>query len=132
MEYPNTTHVSPHFTWAELGCRCGRCGPTPLSVRRRLITLVAGLEALRRLAGAPLHVTSAYRCPVHNQAVGGVPNSQHTQGTAVDLTSKRYTPAQLAALAEQVPAFKRGGIGIYPGFTHVDTRTTGPARWDDR
>jgi len=32
----------------------------------------------------PIHITSGYRCPRLNKAVGGVPNSQHQTGEAVD------------------------------------------------
>lgn len=34
---------------------------------------------------ASIHVTSGYRCEALNKAVGGVKNSQHTLGQAVDL-----------------------------------------------
>ncbi len=34
---------------------------------------------------ASIHITSGYRCAALNKAVGGVKNSQHTLGQAVDL-----------------------------------------------
>lgn len=34
-----------------------------------------------------VHVTSGYRTPEHNAAVGGVPNSQHPDGTALDFVA---------------------------------------------
>ena len=37
--------------------------------------------SLRERVGAPIIVTSGYRCPVHNANVNGVPNSQHVLGT---------------------------------------------------
>lgn len=44
------------------------------------------LEPLRKAYGKPITVTSGYRCPVLNKAVGGVANSQHTKGEAADLS----------------------------------------------
>ena len=43
------------------------------------------LEPLRAFAGKPIVISSGYRCPALNQAVGGVPQSQHLRGEAADL-----------------------------------------------
>ena len=43
------------------------------------------LEPLRAYAGQPIVISSGYRCPALNQAVGGVPQSQHLRGEAADL-----------------------------------------------
>lgn len=45
------------------------------------------LDPLREAWGAPLSVTSGYRCPQLNKLVGGVATSQHTKGEAVDITT---------------------------------------------
>jgi len=47
--------------------------------------LLDGLEALRNLAGVAVVVNAGYRCPQHNQEVGGVPNSDPTRGLAADI-----------------------------------------------
>ena len=48
------------------------------------------LEPARKILQAPIIVTSGYRCPKLNKAVGGVENSQHMKGEAADLVcSKR-------------------------------------------
>ena len=44
------------------------------------------LEPTRQRFRLPLLVTSGYRCPQLNDAVGGVPNSQHMEGFAADET----------------------------------------------
>lgn len=125
--FPNDTHASAHFTWRELSCKCGKCR-LPAGVKTNLAKLAVQLEALRALVGAPLHVHSAYRCAVHNAQVGGAKDSMHMRGIAADITTKAKSPAQLANLAETIHAFKMGGIGRYPGFTHVDVRGYN-ARW---
>lgn len=43
------------------------------------------LDPVRTLYGKPIYVTSGYRCKLLNTAVGGVRNSQHLTGCAVDL-----------------------------------------------
>ena len=43
------------------------------------------LEPLRAFAGKPIVISSGYRCPALNNAVGGVPQSQHLRGEAADL-----------------------------------------------
>lgn len=43
------------------------------------------LEPARVAFGAPIYVTSGYRCPALNKAVGGKPTSQHLRGEAADL-----------------------------------------------
>ena len=45
------------------------------------------LDPLRARWGAPITVTSGYRCPVVNRAVGGAANSQHMRGEAADITT---------------------------------------------
>lgn len=115
----------PHFKPSEMASKCGSPG---LLVDARLMD---SLEALRALAGVPLHVNSGYRSKKHNKAERGSPKSQHMLGKAADIRTHRVTVEALAALAERIPAFAGGGIGWYPedGFVHVDVRN-GKARWE--
>lgn len=43
------------------------------------------LDSIREKYGKPIFISSGYRCPLLNQAVGGVANSQHLKGLAADL-----------------------------------------------
>lgn len=43
------------------------------------------LDGIREKFGKPILVSSGYRCPMLNKAVGGVVNSQHLKGLAADL-----------------------------------------------
>lgn len=43
------------------------------------------LEPLRKKSGLPVFISSGYRCPELNALVGGVLDSQHLTGEAVDI-----------------------------------------------
>lgn len=82
------------------------------------------LQALRDRLGKPLVLTSAYRSPEHNRAVGGARASKHMEGIAFDVVMANHDPHEFEAAARSV-GFT--GFGYYPrsGFMHIDT---GPAR----
>lgn len=114
--------LSPHFSRKEFQCRC--CGRLQLDPR-----LVEALEALRARAGSPIIVHAGYRCPQHNQEVGGAPNSEHIRGRAADIVLPGYSLQAMYDLASQTQQFAEGGIGAYDGnFLHVDVRGH-RARW---
>lgn len=93
--------------------------------------LVALLEDIREaVGGKAITINSGYRSPEHNAAVGGVSNSQHVKGTAADIVVEGTDPLTVGQIAEHF-LNKKGGIGVYQTFTHVDTRTT-RSRWDQR
>ena len=51
------------------------------------------LEPLRLHFGTPVVISSGYRCPALNRAVGGVPNSQHLTGEAADIVLPKLADA---------------------------------------
>lgn len=110
--------IAPHFTLGEFACR--HCGTVKL---RWLPELCDRLEQLRAHFGAAVHINSGYRCPDHNRAIGGVPDSQHVAGKAADIAVRGHSPVVVSAWAWEYGGF--GGVGKYGTFTHVDT---GPRR----
>ena len=62
--------------------------------------LLVGLENTRRAYGAPMTITSGYRCPERNERVGGARNSPHQFGRAADVSAEtRDEQTALRALA---------------------------------
>lgn len=80
-----------YFTIAEL-CRlteADRLGIGNRCTKEHVVYLTAlvdnVLDPLRERFGKPIIVNSGFRCPALNKAVGGVANSQHVKGEAVDI-----------------------------------------------
>ena len=114
--------LSAHFSKSEFACHC--CGELKIDN-----ALILALEQLRALASKPIVVHDGYRCPVHNQEVGGVTDSEHTRGMAADISIPGLALQQMYELALQIPTFFKGGIGAYDScFLHLDVRTHA-ARW---
>lgn len=115
------------FDTKEFYSRDDRPSPYPTVVRSELIEL---LNHIRKEFKQPILVTSGYRSPERNAAVGGVKNSTHIQGIAADIR-----PKDLADLPELQSICLRfnpeGGVGLYDTFVHVDVRGQ-CARWDER
>jgi len=55
------------------------------------------MQKIRDLLGAPVHITSGYRCYALNRAIGGSGTSAHMSGLAVDFVAPRAgTPKEVA------------------------------------
>ena len=59
--------------------------PTPEVVSNLRALCRNVLEPARMAFGAPIYITSGYRCSALNAVVGGKPTSQHQYGEAADL-----------------------------------------------
>ena len=94
----------------------------------------AAMEALRASWDQPLTITSGYRDPDTNQAVGGAKGSQHLHGNAYDIDASEYTPEQRLALANAALAAGFTGFGFYDNSLHFDvgpSRAWGPSYHSD-
>lgn len=121
--------LTKNFTLEEFNCRDGT--PVPKELLPNVRILANNLQILRDYLGEPIHVNSGYRTPAYNKKVGGKPKSQHLQAKAADITVKSKSPRQLLAIVEKLIAqgkLKFGGVGLYPGFLHLDIRKN-KARW---
>ena len=87
---------------------------TPPRAARRMLTILIEqlLDPIRRRYGAPIIVTSGYRCPALNTAVGGVANSHHIVGCAADIVGK--TPSNLPLYGEALQTSQQNILGEHP------------------
>ena len=125
-----TTPVAPDcgISWSEM-TKGGTRIPVSAAVSKNIQMLmvdVAKVRQLPELQEKPWIVTSGYRPPAVNAAVGGAPNSYHlgTRGAAVDF----YVPKMpLGYLFDIIWPHWKGGCAVShsKGFMHLDS---GPRR----
>ena len=105
--------------------------PTP-EIRVKLNTLISALDKIRERYGKPITVTSGYRCPALNKAVGGVNSSQHVKGEAADLvgrnddeTRKIFETAKAFGQFDQLLYEKnsKGNIWVHISYKASGNRT---------
>lgn len=129
--------LSTHFNAAEFQCPC--CGEYKVAVK-----LLEGLEMMREKLGVPMRVVNpkapggqGYRCKKYAVALAArnknaAVKTKHNDGTAADINAafSKTTWKKLKEIAETIPQFQNGGIGVYSWGIHVDL---GPKRrWDYR
>ena len=92
----------------------------------RFLPTLRLVDNLRHALGCPVRITSHYRSPAYNQAVGGAPQSQHKAFRAADVQADGATPHEVYKILKlwRDQGRFQGGIGLYPTFVHVDTRGT--------
>ena len=84
------------------------------------------IDEFRARVERPVTISSAYRSPAYNAAIGGASSSQHMQFRALDLSvaGSPVGPLQWANVLRDMrgSGIFSGGIGVYSSFVHVDTR----------
>jgi hypothetical protein len=112
------------FTWGDATHDATRI-PDTVTIVNNMIALARELQKARNQIGRPFLINSWYRPPAINDSVGGVPNSQHLYGKAVDLQVDGYSGR---SLANAVMLWWNGGVGIYSNLPDVVHLDIGPRR----
>lgn len=90
------------FDKEEMRCKCGGryCDGYPHEIQPLLMQI---LDRARKWSGNPIVIISGLRCDDWNRIQGGVDNSQHKYGEAVDVYFYGKTPAEALAWLQSQP-----------------------------
>lgn len=115
-------NLSQHFSLEEMIAtqHRGISNAPPEEVIDNLYRTAELLEDVRSLLGFPIIVTSGYRSPELNAAVGGVPNSAHITGRAADFICPGYgDPLAVCRAIERSGIVYDQLIFEYQDWTHI-------------
>lgn len=88
----NVNSTCKNFSPDEFRCQCGSCTGYPAAMQTGILKIG---QKMRDTEGTAI-VTSGLRCKAYNQKVGGITNSKHCKGRAMDLVFlKKCKPADL-------------------------------------
>lgn len=105
------------FTLPEFACKCGRyCDGYPAQPSRTLVELA---DRVRQHFGVPVVVSSGLRCKTHNANVGGLANSRHLSGRAMDFCVTGRTAAEVLSYVRQQPEVHYA-YAIDGQYVHMD------------
>lgn len=107
-----------YWSREEFRCRCGGkyCNGFPTEPNQTLVELV---DDIRDEAGKPGIPSSGLRCPTWNSIQGGVADSRHLRGKALDFYIEGMSGNQLLKAAQADPRTRYAYI-IEGQWVHVD------------
>lgn len=106
-----------YFKRSEFACKCGKyCNGYPVEMDERLIKIA---DIVRDHFGNAITVTSGIRCETHNKNVGGVPNSRHLSGKAMDFRVSEI-PSSIVLPYVQGLSGIRYAYAIDSNYVHMD------------
>lgn len=122
--------VSQYFTVREVINGDRRRIPSEDSIKQNIFTLAQELDKVREAWGSPILVTSWYRPPAINRAVGGATRSQHLYGKAVDIKPAQGDIYKFQDWLDKTAWRNKAlGYGAKRGFVHLDLRPSN-IRWN--
>ena len=107
-----------YFTREEFRCRCGGkyCDGFPAEPSRTLVELA---DQVRGHFKKPALPSSGLRCSRHNSACGGVANSRHLTGKALDFRVQGIGASEVLRFVQTIPQV-RYAYAIDGNYVHMD------------
>ena len=102
-----------YFRKAEFACKCG-CGASDMEEK-----LIKTADKVRTYFGKTMIVSSGRRCTKHNANVGGVSNSRHLSGKAMDFCVSGISASMVLTYVQKLPEI-RYAYAIDSNFVHMD------------
>lgn len=108
-----------YFEKEEMACKCNKyCNGYPAPISATLMKLA---DRVRSHFGQPMIISSGLRCKTHNKNVGGVSNSRHMAGTAMDFTVSGQNAKTILAYVQKQPEV-RYAYAIDSLYVHMDVK----------
>jgi uncharacterized protein YcbK (DUF882 family) len=136
--------LTPNLSRKEFACKCN-CGFDTIDYQV-VIALQHCADRYKTATGkkVTIGINCGCRCEKHNkdlrdlyiktdgkQGENTAENSMHIEGRAADVAyfadGVKISPKEIAEFFKK--NYPKFGIGDYSSFTHIDSRTNGPARW---
>ena len=107
-----------HFKKSEFKCHCGGkyCNGYPQEPKEKLIRVA---DKVRDHFNKPMTVSSGVRCTKHNANVGGVSNSRHLSGKAMDFCVSGLSASLVLPYVQSQPGI-RYAYAIDSSYIHMD------------
>ena len=107
-----------YFDKSEFACKCGGkyCKGYPAEMNEKVVKMA---DKVRKHFGAKVIVSSGLRCAKHNTNIGGVTNSRHKLGKAIDFCVVGKTSKEILAFVNKQSDI-RYTYAINDQFVHMD------------
>ena len=107
-----------YFKKSEFACKCGGkyCKGYPAEMNEKVVKMA---DKVRKHFGTKVIVSSGLRCAKHNTNVGGITNSRHKLGKAIDFCVVGKTSNEILAYVNKQSDI-RYAYTINDSFVHMD------------
>lgn len=133
----DNTKITDNFKLCEFQCKCGADHEQIIdeTLVNKVQDLIETLKTKTKFGCKSAIISSGYRCPTHDKAVGGSGKGQHCEGKACDVVFKDNSgnPINSKIIACIALDMCFGGIARINdrGYIHLDVRSSNLYRGDE-